>query len=69
MSFTENSLDAEGYEGEMREHNRLFDQHFKVYSDMIEKGCLDAEYLQSIMDIDDDLKQALMEVISDRNKD
>ena len=35
---------------------------------MIENGRLDAEYLQS-MDIDDDLKQALMEVISDRNKD
>lgn len=44
MSFTENSLDAEGYEGEMREHNRLFDQHLKVYTDMIENGRLDAEF-------------------------
>ena len=68
MSFTENSIDAERYEATMEEHNRLFDQHLKVYTDMIENGRLDAEYLQS-MDIDDDLKQALMEVISDRNKD
>ena len=68
MSFTENSLDAAECEGALKEHNRLFDQHLKVYTDMIEKGRLDAEYLQS-MDIDDDLKQALMQVISNRNKD
>ncbi len=68
MSFTENSIDAERYEATMMERNSWFDEQFKSYSILIEKGRLDAETLQELP-MRDDLKQALMEVISNRNKD
>ncbi len=68
MSFTDNSLDAAEYEGMIKERNSWFDEQFKSYSILIEKGRLDAETLQELP-MRDDLKQALMELISNRNKD
>ncbi|MBQ7701515.1 MAG: hypothetical protein IJT54_03840 [Candidatus Methanomethylophilaceae archaeon] len=58
MSFTENSIEAERYEGMMIEHQKAHDMQFNSYMILMRKGLLNAEVLQEL-DMEEDLREEL----------
>ena len=58
MSFTENSIEAERYEGMMIEHQKAHDMQFNSYMILMRKGLLNAEVLQEL-DMEEELREEL----------